>query len=171
MARFLVNYVKVESFDGGDISLRAWRMGQALLKTASKPPENGYQCPRTQSYCSNIENSVVIFNQQLDTNAAAAADQKHDWPWCYAKTCAQVSDWLRHEIGIHLTDTHLVEEAVIVATHRTIPCNIQYSACYRHIGPTLSLNASAHDTLVPDYHSHFRCFCQSEVRAPIVRKE
>ena len=45
---------KVESFDGGDISLRAWRMGQALLKTASKPPENGCQCPRTQSYCSKV---------------------------------------------------------------------------------------------------------------------
>jgi len=43
---------KVESFDGGDTSLRAWRMGQALLKTASKPSENRYQCPRTQSYCS-----------------------------------------------------------------------------------------------------------------------
>jgi hypothetical protein len=32
---------KVKSFNGGDISFRAWRIGQALLKTASKPPENG----------------------------------------------------------------------------------------------------------------------------------
>ena len=45
---------KVESFNGGDILLRAWRIGQALLKTASKPPENRCQYPRTQSYCSNI---------------------------------------------------------------------------------------------------------------------
>ena len=50
---------KVKSFNGGDISLRAWRMGQALLKTASKPPENGCQCPRTQSYSSKLHASEI----------------------------------------------------------------------------------------------------------------
>ncbi|OCL10528.1 Lipoxygenase [Glonium stellatum] len=101
-------------------------------------------------YKGSIKNSVVIFNKNLDADAAAAADQKHDWPWRYAKTCAQVSDWLRHEIGIHLTDTHLLEEAIIVATHRTI--SVQHPV-YRLLSPhwynTLSLNASARDTLVP----------------------
>lgn len=39
-------------------------------------------------YKGNIKNSVVIFSQQLDADAAAAADQIHHRPWRYAKTCA-----------------------------------------------------------------------------------
>jgi len=54
---------KVESFDGGDISLRAWRMGQALPKTASKPPENGYQCLGTQSYCGKAWSIAITRNR------------------------------------------------------------------------------------------------------------
>lgn len=35
-------------------------MGQELPKTASKPPENGYQCPRTQSYCGKATLSLRV---------------------------------------------------------------------------------------------------------------
>ncbi|KAH8773287.1 valencene oxygenase [Hyaloscypha finlandica] len=35
--------------------------------------------------------------------------------------CVQVSDWNLYELTVHLTETHLVEEAVIVAAHRTLP--------------------------------------------------
>lgn len=58
-------------------------------------------------YKVKMSNSIVIFNKRLlasDVNPP----EKEDWPWRYAKTCAQVSDWARHNIVIHLVETHLV---------------------------------------------------------------
>lgn len=40
---------------------------------------------------------VTIYNKELNLS-----EQKHDWPWRYAKTCVQASDWLRHEVTVHL---------------------------------------------------------------------
>jgi len=58
-------------------------------------------------YKVDMKNSVVIFNKRLHPSDFTS-QEKEDWPWRYAKTCAQVSDWARHEIAIHLVDTHLV---------------------------------------------------------------
>ncbi|GAB1314788.1 Manganese lipoxygenase [Madurella fahalii] len=97
----------------------------------------------------SIEKSVTIFNQRM-TPRDSVSGEKEDWPWRYAKTCAQITDWMRHELGVHLTLTHIVEEAIIVATNRTIP---KEHAVYRLLSPhwykTLSLNAAARATLVP----------------------
>lgn len=60
------------------------------------------------------------------------------------------SDWLRHEVTVHLTNTHLVEESVIVAANRQLPPDhLVFRLLYPHWQKTLSLNAAARDTLVP----------------------
>lgn len=100
-------------------------------------------------YKGSMEESIVIFNKRL-TSEDKSHDEEHDWPWRYAKTCAQVSDWVRHELKVHLTDCHLIEESVIVAAQRTIPSShILYHILSPHWDKTLSLNAAARSTLVP----------------------
>jgi hypothetical protein len=100
-------------------------------------------------YKGSMENSVVIFNKRLRSTDSTASEAG-DWPWRYAKTCAQVSDWMQHEIIVHLVNTHLVEEVVIVATHRSFETNhIVFRLLSPHWLKTLSLNAAARSTLVP----------------------
>ncbi|KAH6892615.1 lipoxygenase [Thelonectria olida] len=100
-------------------------------------------------YKTSMANSVTIFNQRkLPTDSSSK--EETDYAWRYAKTCAQVSDWIRHEISVHLTRAHMIEEALIVATHRTIPMNHPvYKLLEPHWYKTLSLNAAARSTLVP----------------------
>jgi hypothetical protein len=100
-------------------------------------------------YKGSMDKSVVIFNQRV-TPSDPHHTEAFDWPWRYAKTAAQVGDWILHELLVHLGRTHLVEEATIVATHRTIPeSNIIYQLLSPHWLKTLSLNAAARQTLVP----------------------
>lgn len=100
-------------------------------------------------YKESMDKSVTIFNKRM-LPSDPTDGEKEDWPWRYAKTCAQVSDWLRHELGIHLTDSHLIEEAIIVAANRTIPMeHIVYKILSPHWYKTLSLNAAARASLVP----------------------
>jgi hypothetical protein len=100
-------------------------------------------------YKNTIQDSVVIFNKRLSPEDRNI-NEKADWPWRYAKTCAQVSDWIRHEVQIHLVNTHLVEEVIIVATHRCIPeSHPIFFLLEPHWFRTLSLNAAARQTLVP----------------------
>lgn len=61
----------------------------------------------------SVENSVTIFNTRKSPDEQT--DQANDWPWRYAKSVAQSSDWLQHELTVHLTNCHLVEEATIVS--------------------------------------------------------
>ncbi|KAK7425890.1 hypothetical protein QQZ08_007604 [Neonectria magnoliae] len=100
-------------------------------------------------YKTSMQNSVTIFNKRkLPTDPSDK--EETDWPWRYAKTCSQVSDWVRHEISVHLTRAHMIEEALIVATHRTIPMkHIVFKLLEPHWYKTLSLNAAARSTLVP----------------------
>lgn len=100
-------------------------------------------------YKGRMSDSVVIFNKRLP--GSAVAEDKDDWPWRYAKTCAQVSDWLRHEATVHLVNTHLVEEVVIVAAHRAFATDHPvYRLLQPHWLKTLSLNAAARSSLVPN---------------------
>ncbi|KID81294.1 lipoxygenase [Metarhizium guizhouense ARSEF 977] len=100
-------------------------------------------------YKGTMASSVTVFNQrQLPTDPSG--QEESDWTWRYAKTCAQVSDWIRHEVGVHLTRAHMIEESLIVATHRTIPMDhIVFKLLEPHWYRTLSLNAAARSTLVP----------------------
>jgi hypothetical protein len=60
------------------------------------------------------------------------------------------ADWTMHEISVHLTRTHYVEEATIVGAQRSFP---EDHAIYKLLSPhwlkTLPLNAAARLTLVP----------------------
>lgn len=100
-------------------------------------------------YKGAMAESVTIFNSRL-TPDDSVRREKTDWPWRYAKTCAQVTDWMRHELAVHLTLSHFVEEAIIVATNRAIPMDHPvYRLLYPHWYKTLSLNAAGRATLVP----------------------
>lgn len=96
----------------------------------------------------SMDKSVTIFNTRLTPEQQM--DQEHDWPWRYAKSVAQSSDWLQHEAAIHLTNCHLIEEATIVASKRALATDhIVYRCLQPHWQKTLSLNAAARQTLVP----------------------
>ncbi|KAK4153034.1 lipoxygenase [Chaetomidium leptoderma] len=100
-------------------------------------------------YKGSLEKSVTIFNKRMSPGDSTGIE-KDDWPWRYAKTCAQVTDWLRHELVVHLTLSHFVEEAIIVATNRAIPMDHPvYRLLYPHWYKTLSLNAAGRSTLIP----------------------
>ncbi|KAJ3507427.1 hypothetical protein NMY22_g16933 [Coprinellus aureogranulatus] len=100
-------------------------------------------------YKGSLKASVTIFNHRL-TPFADTHGEHEDWPWRAAKMCTQVSDWLRHELVIHLTETHLVEEATIVGVQRNFPdSHIICQLLHPHWDKTLSLNLLARRTLVP----------------------
>ena len=100
-------------------------------------------------YKKGMDESVVIFNKRLLASDSKKSEAT-DWPWRYAKLCAQISDWTRHEITIHLVNTHMVEEVVIVACHRTLPVDHPvFLLLEPHWLKTLSLNAAARSILVP----------------------
>ena len=102
----------------------------------------------TLDHRGTIQASVTIFNRRI--SSATPGDEYSDWPWRYAKMCAQVSDWLRHEVAVHLVYTHLVEEIMIVSAHRTLDLDhILFKLLEPHWSTTLSLNAAARETLVP----------------------
>lgn len=104
----------------------------------------------TLDYRGNLGESVTIFNRRLAPDDKGRIDEKDDWPWRYAKTCAATADWARHEIAVHLVDTHMIEEAIIVATNRTIPQDhLLYQLLRPHWLRTLALNDAARTTLVP----------------------
>ncbi|KAJ5530587.1 hypothetical protein N7527_003980 [Penicillium freii] len=105
--------------------------------------------------------SVTIYNRQLfkrtdiqtgdeKPHNEAIVDEANDWPWRYAKTCVQCSDWFRHEVAVHLTRTHLVEESIIVSANRQFePDHPVFRILRPHWQKTLALNGAARDTLVP----------------------
>ncbi|KAK6511322.1 hypothetical protein TWF481_000243 [Arthrobotrys musiformis] len=103
----------------------------------------------TKTTAGVMSKSVTIFNKR--TSPEDPTDfEAEDWPWRYAKTCVQVCDWHRHEVGIHLVHTHLVEEAVIVGCERSFSNDhIVYQLLNPHWLKTLSLNQAARETLVP----------------------
>ncbi|KAI1413994.1 lipoxygenase [Hypoxylon sp. FL1857] len=104
----------------------------------------------TLDYRGSLDKSVTIFNRRLTPDDKGEVDEKDDWPWRYAKTCAQTADWAGHEVAVHLVDTHLIEEAIIVATNRTIPDeHLLYEVLSPHWFRTLPLNAAARAVLVP----------------------
>jgi hypothetical protein len=101
-------------------------------------------------YMVNVKvNPVTIFNERL------CAKDKHlsgteSWPWRYAKTCAIAADWVDHEIRVHLTEAHFIDEAIIVGANRAFPDDHPiYNLLEPHWVRTLSLNSAARATLVP----------------------
>lgn len=108
-------------------------------------------------YKKSMKESVTLFNKreraaplEKEAKEQVLKEEEVDWPWRYAKTCCQVADWIRHEIAIHLTHTHLIEEAIIVATQRTFAWDhIIIRILFPHWYKTLALNQAARDVLLP----------------------
>ncbi|KAB8345817.1 hypothetical protein FH972_022872 [Carpinus fangiana] len=103
-------------------------------------------------YKESMHKSVVLFNKRLSsTDRPANHSEENDWPWRYAKTCVSASEWTRHEVAVHLTNAHFVEEATIVAAQRSFEqTHPVYSLLQPHWFKTLSLNAAARSILVPN---------------------
>ncbi|OJJ00337.1 hypothetical protein ASPVEDRAFT_165036 [Aspergillus versicolor CBS 583.65] len=110
----------------------------------------------------SARDSVTIFNRTMfkskDLRTGAdirekehqLEEEKKDWPWRYAKTCVQSSDWFQHEVTAHLTNTHFIEEAIIVASNRQFDDEHAVLQLLRpHWRKTLALNQAARSTLVP----------------------
>ncbi|KAJ5511689.1 Lipoxygenase [Penicillium expansum] len=132
------------------------------LKTGKRHIGDLYPLAIVTDWRGSPDNSVTIYNRRLfkRTNIWTGEDYQSpeskkntevdDWPWRYAKTCVQCSDWFRHEVTVHLTRTHLIEEAIIVAANRTIdPKHPLFRMLRPHWQKTLALNRAARDTLVP----------------------
>ncbi|KAG8718258.1 hypothetical protein FRC09_012927 [Ceratobasidium sp. 395] len=137
-----------QELNSGDKDVRYGAAPVALFQLA----DNGHLHPLAIviDYKGSMAASVVIFNKRLTPASGDLTEEKEDWPWRYAKTCVQSADWLRHEVAIHLVNTHLVEEATIVAAHRTLPPrHIVYKLLEKHWETTLPLNREARNTLVP----------------------
>ncbi|KAJ4243205.1 hypothetical protein NW762_014841 [Fusarium torreyae] len=121
----------------------------------------------TLDYRGSLDKSITIFNRRLTPDDKGDIDEKHDWPWRYAKTVAQTADWARHEIATHLVDTHMIEEAIIVATNRTIPeGELLYEILSPHWFRTLALNAAARKLLVPGVIARIAGFGPSSPSPP-----
>ncbi|RAL60663.1 hypothetical protein DID88_009981 [Monilinia fructigena] len=80
-------------------------------------------------YTTNITTSLTLFNR--------------------------LSDWHAHELGVHLTHTHLIEEGIIIASHRNLP---EDHPVFKLLSPhwlkTLPLNAAARASLIPQVIVH-----------------
>jgi len=73
--------------------------------------------------------------------------------------CCQSADLLHHELGSHLTYTHLIEELFIVASHRQLPVDHPVMLLMAdHFLKTLSLNDAARTSLMPTFISQLSPF-------------
>lgn len=107
--------------------------------------------------------SVTIFNKRIHPTDSTLGEAG-DWPWRYAKMCVQVSDWTRHELTIHLTNTHFIEEVTLVAAQRTFPTDHPvYQLLKEHWTTTLSINALARSVLVPKVVMPLSPFTEAQI--------
>lgn len=71
------------------------------------------------------------------------------WAWQMAKLCVQVADGNYHELFVHLARTHLVIEAVAVATHRHLAeQHPLWALLVRHFEGTMFINEAAATSLI-----------------------
>lgn len=71
------------------------------------------------------------------------------WGWEMAKLVVQVADGNYHELFAHLARTHLVIEAIAIATHRQLPDEHPINALLvRHFEGTLFINEAAATSLI-----------------------
>lgn len=71
------------------------------------------------------------------------------WAWQMAKYCVEVADGNYHELYAHLAHTHLVIEAVAVATHRHLANQHPvWALLVRHFEGTMFINEAAATSLI-----------------------
>ncbi len=96
----------------------------------------------------SLEESVTIFNRRI--SSATPGNEAGDWPGATRKCALSLPTGFVTRVSIHLVNTHLVEEVIIVAVNRTFgPSHIVFRLLEPHWNTTLPLNAAARKTLVP----------------------
>jgi hypothetical protein len=96
----------------------------------------------------SLDKSVAIFNHRL--NSLDKQDEQNQWAWRFAKTCVNSADWARHEIVIHLVNTHLVEEAIMLGADGILSNDhIVRQLLKPHWDVTRPVNTLARGILVP----------------------
>lgn len=76
-------------------------------------------------------------------------DPERQWAWQLAKLCVEVADGNYHELYAHLAHTHLVIEAVAVATHRHLANQHPvWALLVRHFEGTMFINEAAATSLI-----------------------
>lgn len=78
-------------------------------------------------------------------------DPDRQWAWEMAKFCVQTADGNYHELFAHLARTHLVIEAVAVATHRQLADQHPlWALLVRHYEGTMFINEAAATSLITE---------------------
>jgi len=104
------------------------------------PPQSGSLVPIAINCDPSNPASPVI-------TPSTAPDKQ--WGWQMAKFCVQAADGNYHELYAHLARTHLVTEAVAVATHRQLAeAHPIWALLVRHFEGTLFINEAAATTLI-----------------------
>eukprot|EP01137_Pigoraptor_chileana_P031259 Opistho-2@18823 len=97
-----------------------------------------------------IEPVAIVLDQSIENFQIVRADNSAKWK--YAKMCVRAADWNVHELGSHLTLSHIVTEVACVVTKSTLPKEHPiFQLLLPHFYRTLLLNADARAKLIPDY--------------------
>jgi hypothetical protein len=146
--------VKSVNFNAG-----VFLLDYSYLVEMNLPVNNKGGCaPATFTVFANVRGSLVpkwIVLVRRSKSLIIAQSPQNSIPWQVAKSMVQCSDLNVHELGYHLTNTHLVAETVIVSTYRYLGPGCEGGAhsifdyLKPHFDKTLTLNDSARGTLVP----------------------
>lgn len=101
-------------------------------------PKNGTSLVSVAIQCSQDPSisPIILPNSTLNTSGY--------WRWQMAKTVVSVADENYHEMFVHLTRSHLVLEAICIATHRCLAANHPLNVLLMpHFEGTLFVNEEA----------------------------
>lgn len=136
---FLNDYVDLEVLVAGVWQGQAKYVYQPMAMFAVPP--GGSSLKPVAIQCGQDSKQYSIMTPTLD------ASKK--WGWEMAKFVVQVADCNYHELFVHLAGTHLVSEAIAVATRRNL-ANVHplWSLLVPHFEGTLFINNLAVETLI-----------------------
>lgn len=136
---FLLDYKPLEIIDPGTYGGKAKYVRQPMALFAVPP--GGSSLVPVAIQCGQDPAACPIFTP------SPAADEQ--WGWEIAKLVVQVADGNYHELFAHLARTHLVIEAVAVATHRHLATvHPIWALLVPHFEGTLFINDAAATSLI-----------------------
>ena len=97
---------------------------------------------------------AIVLDQSKPKSAQQVVvnDGTNSVAWRYAKQTVRAADFNVHEIGAHLTLSHIVSEVACVITHDTLPKQHPiFQLLMPHFYLTLPLNDNARSNLVPKF--------------------
>jgi len=101
---------------------------------------------RARLYFPTTAAEAYVPGAQQQTNAAMV--------WMFAKMHAAVADAVMHQMLIHLLETHLALEPVVIATHRALATDHPlFRLLHPHLKGTIAVNEFGRSTLVSELHA------------------